>query len=622
MAKNPTKISSRSEKKLPETDEKEKPGFRERFDALKNLPEFFRQIYHTQPWLTTGNLLLRLLRSVIPLLTLYLGKLIIDEVVLLTSKPVKDLSPIWWLIGLEFGLAIFSDLLNRGIMLCDSLLGDLFANRSSVQIMEHAATLDLAQFEDPTFYDKLERARQQTVGRTALLSQTLSQVQDLITMFFLAAGLVVFNPWLILLLVVAVVPSFLGELYFNAESYSLMHGWTPQRRELDYYRYTGASDATAKEVKMFSLSGFLTERYRTLSAQYYEANKKLSVRRAMWGSLLSNVGTGGYYVAYGIIIFQTVAGILSLGSLTFLAGSFRQLRSLLESILGRFTGITQGALYLKDYFEFFAIQPNIVSPAKPRPFPNPVLHGFTFENVGFKYPNSERWANRNLNFTLHAGEKLALVGENGAGKTTLVKLLARLYDPDEGRILLDGYDIKEYDLTALRRNIGVIFQDFIHLLLSAKINVAVGDIAEIENMPRIEMAAHQSLADTVIAKLPNGYDQILGKHFKGGVNLSGGEWQKIALARAYMRDAQLLILDEPTAALDARAEYEVFQRFAELTQGKSAVLISHRFSTVRMADRILVLENGTVRESGSHEDLMQQNGRYAELFRLQAKGYQ
>ncbi len=642
MAKKPNKVSARTERKLADKEEVPKPTFRQRFDALQNLPDFFRQIYQTQPWMTIGNIILRLLRSAIPVLMLYIGKLIIDEI----NNPLiykdgnadwslwKDFfsnfsltassgtGRIWALILLEFALAIIADLLNRGIMLLDSLLGDLFANQSSVKIMEHASTLDLAQFEDPTFYDKLERARQQTVGRTALLSQTLSQVQDIISMVFLAAGLVIFNPWLILLLAASVVPSFLGELYFNAESYSLVFGWTPQRRELDYYRYIGASDATAKEVKMLGISDFLTNRYKKLSAEYYEANKKLSVKRAFWGSLLSNIGTAGYYVAYGIIIFQTIAGALTLGSLTFLAGSFRQLRTLLETILGRFTGITQGALYLKDYFDFFAIQPHITSPPKPKPFPTTIQTGFTFENVGFKYPNSERWANRNLNFTLRAGEKLALVGENGAGKTTLVKLLARLYDPDEGRILLDGIDIKEYDLGEFRKNIGVIFQDFIHLLLTARVNIAVGDIDKLDNMNQIEKAAHQSLADSVIQKLPNGYEQILGKHFKGGVNLSGGEWQKIALARAYMREAQLLILDEPTAALDARAEYEVFLRFAELTQGKSAVLISHRFSTVRMADRILVLEDGSVKEIGSHEELMSQKGRYAELFQLQAKGYQ
>jgi len=597
--------------------------FRERLQALRNLPAFFRMVWQTSPAMATANIVLRLIRSAIPLLVLYLAKLIIDEVVFITqTPPPHNLRYLWMLVGAEFGLAVLSDALSRGLSLLDSLLGDLFANRTSIQIMEHAATLDLDQFEDSTFYDKLERARQQTIGRTVLLSQVLGQVQDTVTMGFLAVGLVAFNPWLILLLLLAVVPAFLGESYFNERSYSLVRGWTPERRELDYLRFTGASDETAKEVKIFGLSGFLIGRFRQLSQKYYSANRNLAVRRASWGGVFATIGSAGYYGAYVYIIMQAAAGRLTIGDLTFLAGSFRQLRGLLEGILGRFSSVSQGALYLQDLFDFLQIQPRIFTPAAPRPFPKPIREGFVFENVGFKYTNSERWANRHLDFTLRAGEKLALVGENGAGKTTLVKLLARLYDPEEGRILLDGHDLREYDLAELRQNIGVIFQDFVKFQMTASHNIAVGRIDEEVNRPRIEHSAHQSLADTVIEKLPAQYDQMLGRKFAKGVELSGGEWQKVALGRAYMRDAQVLILDEPTAALDARAEYEVFQRFADLTKGKTAVLISHRFSTVRMADRILVLEHGQLLEVGSHEELLARNGRYAELFRLQARGYQ
>ena len=487
--------------------------------------------------------------------------------------------------------------------------------------MEHAATLDLEQFEDSEFYDKLERARQQTVGRTVLLSQVLAQVQDLITMIFLLAGLIAFNVWLILLLLVAIIPSFLGESYFNDRTYALTRRQTPERRELDYIRYVGASDETAKEVKLFNLSGFVIDRFRLLSEKFYNSNKKIAVKRASWGTLFSFIGSLGYYTAYVVMILQTIEGAISIGTLTFLAGSFRQLRTLLESILSRFTSVSQGAIYLRDYFDFFEIQPKIKTGAGSLSFPNPVKEGFTFENVGFRYQNSDAWANRNLNFTLHAGEKLALVGENGAGKTTLVKLLARLYDPTEGRILLDGIDLREYDLLQLRRNIGVIFQDYLHYQMSVAQNIAVGNIDEQHNRDLIEAAAEKSLASTVVQKLPNKYEQALGKRFNDGVELSGGEWQKVALARAYMREAQLLILDEPTSALDARAEYQVFQRFAELTQGKIAVLISHRFSTVRMADRILVLDQGNMLEIGTHEELLASGGRYAELFELQAMGY-
>jgi ATP-binding cassette subfamily B protein len=488
--------------------------------------------------------------------------------------------------------------------------------------MKHAAILDLDQFEDSAFYDKLERARQQTIGRTILLSQVLSQVQDGITLLFLSAGLVVFNPWLMVLLFVAVLPAFLGEAYFNDKSYALNRRQTPERRELDYIRYVGASDETAKEVKLFDLSPFFIDRFRTLSGRFYTDNKRLALRRSSWGALFAVLGSLGYYAAYVFIIIKAVAGDLSIGSLTFLAGSFRQMRGLLEGILTRFTAVSQGAIYLRDFFDFFQIQPRIKPALHPRPFPNPIVQGFTFEDVGFRYGNADRWANRHLNFTLKGGEKLALVGENGAGKTTLVKLLARLYDPTEGRILLDGYDLREYDLTDLRKNIGVIFQDYLRFQMTVSQNIAAGNISEKENVELIRTSATQSLADPMVQKLPGKYDQALGKRFNQGIELSGGEWQKIALARAYMKESQLLILDEPTAALDARAEYEVFQRFSELTKGKTAVLISHRFSTVRMANRILVLEKGELLQMGSHEELLDQGGRYAELFRLQAKGYQ
>ena len=567
--------------------------------------------------------MLRIIRSAIPVSLLYIGKLIIDEVVHLSQSSASlSHTHLWELVGIEFGLAILADALGRATSLVDSLLGDLFANHTSIRIMQHAATLDLDQFEDSVFYDKLERARQQTTGRTILLSQVLSQVQDLISMCFLAAGLVSFNPWLILLLFIAVLPAFIAESYFNDRNYSLSRRQTPERRELDYLRYVGASDETAKEVKIFDLSGFFIDRFRHLSTKFYLDNKSLATKRALWGTGFSILGSLGSYTAYVFIILRAVSGQLSIGDLTFLAGSFRQLRALMEGILYRFTAVSQGAIYLKDFFDFFNIKPKINAASGARHFPNPIREGFVFENVGFRYSNSEQWANRYLNFTLKAGETLALVGENGAGKTTLVKLLARLYDPSEGRILLDGYDLREYDLTELRTHTGVIFQDYLRYQMPVSQNIAAGNIREKENRELIMASARQSLADAVVQRLPGKYDQPLGKRFNQGVELSGGEWQKIALARAYMKEAQLLILDEPTAALDARAEFEVFQRFSELTKGKTAVLISHRFSTVRMADRILVLDRGELLEVGSHQELLAMNGRYAELFRLQAKGYQ
>jgi ATP-binding cassette subfamily B protein len=596
--------------------------FKERVATLRNLPAFFILVWETNAGMMVANSLLRLIKSTVPVALLYVGKLIIDQVVQL-SQHHNTHSPhyLWVLVGAEFCLAILSDALTRGIALLDSLLGDLFSNHTSVKIMAHAATLDLDQFEDSIFYDKLERARQQTVGRTILLSQVMSQVQDLITMGFLAGAILAFNPWLFMLLLLAVIPAFMGESYFNDKSYTLSRQQTADRRELDYIRFLGASDETAKEVKIFNLSGFITDRFKVLSNKFYYAGKHLSTRRFGWGTFFAVVGSAGYYCAYFFIILKTVDGHLSIGSLTFLAGSFRQMRGLLEGILSRFTSVAQGSLYLRDFFDFFEIQPKIVPTLNPKKFPHPIQHGFTFEDVGFKYVNTDKWANRNLSFTLHAGEKLALVGENGAGKTTLVKLLARLYDPTEGRILLDGVDLKQYDLAELRMNVGVIFQDYLRYQMSLAQNIAVGNIAEQDNRELIITSARQSLADKLADKLPGRYDQALGRRFNDGVELSGGEWQKVALARAYMKDAQLMILDEPTAALDARAEYEVFQRFSELTKDKSAVLISHRFSTVRMADRILVLDKGEIVEIGSHEELLKNNGRYAELFLLQAAGY-
>lgn len=602
-------------------------GFSEQLNSLRNVPRFFRMIWEVSPRLTVWNVALRLLQSGVPLSMLYVGKEIIDLVVKAISAPqgAPDIAswahPVWFWVGLEFGLAVLSSLLNRAITLTDSLLGDLVNNDSSVRIIRHAATLDLYQFEDAAFYDKLERARTQTAGRTALMSMVLSQAQDLITVIFLAGGLVAFNPWLLLILVVAVIPSFIGETRFNQESYSLTRSWTPERRELDYLRYIGASNETAKEIKIFGMENFIADRFKVISHKYFLANQKLALRRAAWGSFFSAVGTASYYAAYVFVIGQTVMGQITLGTLTFLAGAFSRMQGLLQGIVSRFSRIGETSLYLQDLFDFLELEPLSKKHHGTRRVPRPIREGFRFENVGFKYAGSEAWALRHLSFTLNPGEKLALVGENGAGKTTIVKLLANLYQPTEGRILLDGVDLREYDPEDLRREIGIIFQDYVRFMFTAGENIAVGNIPEKENQPRIEGAARKSLADTVVETLPQKYGQMLGKRFQGGVDLSGGQWQKVALARAYMREAQLVILDEPTAALDARAEHEVFLRFAELMKGKAAVLISHRFSTVRMADRILFLENGQLLELGSHEELLAKGGKYAELFRLQAKGY-
>jgi len=630
------------------------PSWRDRVAAYRYLPPLIKMVWETKPSYTLAMMALRLLRAFVPVGTLWIGKLIIDAVVSArTSGP--DFARLWKLVGLEIAIVVVGDILTRASALVESLLGDLFSNRTSIRLMEHAASLDLYQFEDPAFYDQLERARQQTTGRIGLLAQLFGMVQDLLTLISLGAALLVYSPWLLLLLALSVLPSFLGETHFASLEYSLFWRWTPERRMLDYLRYVGASDRTAKEVQMFGLAPWLIERFRVLSDKFYRENKGLSLRKAIVSTALSFVGSAGYYGAYAIILVRAMRGAISVGTLTFLAGTFRQSRALIQSILLGASNIYQQCLYLKDLFDFFDMTPSIKSEPGAAQVPDPIIDGFSFEDVGFRYPGSETWAVRHVNFKLRPGERLAFVGENGAGKTTLTKLLARLYDPTEGRILLDGRDLREYDIASIRRNVSVIFQDFVRYDLRFDENIGVGEIEAVQPyfqsndvdfssgqngknggsnsnghsgtpgstvVPEsIVDAADKSLASSLLSRFTAGYRQMLGRRFEGGVDLSGGEWQKIALARAYMRDVQLLILDEPTAALDARAEYEVFVRFSELVAGRMAVIISHRFSTVRMADRIIVLYGGLVVEEGSHDELVARGGQYAELFALQAEGY-
>ncbi len=634
------------------------PSWRERADALRYVPPLIRLVWETHRGYTVAIAALRVVRAFVPIAALWVAKLIIDFV-----QGSLGASPDWGrltqLVLLELAIVIGGEVLARGSVLVESLLGDLFSNRISVRLMRHAATLDLAQFEDPEFYDHLERARRQTVGRIGLLTQLLGMAQNALTLVTLGSAMLAYSPWLLVLLVGAIVPSFVGETHFASLGYSLLYRWTPERRQLDYLRFVGASDRTAKEVQMFGLAGWLTERYRVLSERFYDENRRLSIRRAVVSTALSVVGTLGYYAAYAIILVRAVEGAITIGSLTFLAAAFSRSRDLIQGLLLGAGDIFEQSLYLKDLFAFFEVQPTITSKPGAPAVPGVIREGFVFEDVGFRYPGSDRWAVRHVNLTIHPGERIALVGENGAGKTTITKLLARLYDATEGRILLDGRDLREYDLASVRQAIGVIFQDFVRYDMAFDENIAVGEIGEAEEylggvyddrraagdkvrsngasalpladrdppvadrIPPIAItaAAEQSLAASLLPRLPGGYRQMLGRRFEGGIDLSGGEWQKVALARAYMREAALLILDEPTAALDARAEYDVFVRFNELMAGRMAVVISHRFSTVRMADRIVVLDGGTVAEEGTHDELVARGGLYAELFLMQAAGY-
>jgi ATP-binding cassette, subfamily B, bacterial len=596
-------------------------GWRERLAALRNVPPVLRIVWQSGPLVVSLGLVFRLISSLIPLAALWITKLIIDGIVIAVTshQPVNPL--LWWLVAAEFAIAIFGSILGRATDYVDALLADKYTRHISIQVMKHAAELDLTAYEDPVFYDRLERARVQATDRLGMIQSIGRLVQQVITAASLSVSILVFSPWLLLLLIAGILPAFLGESHFAFLGYARNFRQTPVRRELDYLRVLGGSREAAKELKLFGLKDFLIGRFTRLSDQIYRENVDLARRRLIAGSFLSMIGTAGYYSAYVYVIWRTVTGSLSIGTLTFLTGAIVQASGNIQQIFSSLSSIADQALFLTDLLAFFEMQPTIRSKPHALPAPRPIVSGFEFRNVSFRYPGTSRLVLNSLDFHLRAGERVALIGKNGEGKTTLVKLMTRLYDPVEGQVLLDGVDLREYNLEDLYREIGVIFQDFMRYEMTARENIAVGRIDEINNLPLLKTAADKSMADEVIERLPRDYEQMLGRRFESGVDLSGGEWQKIALARAYLRDAQVLILDEPTAALDARSEFEVFQRFAELTAGKSALFISHRFSTVRMADRIVVLENGRIAEDGNHEKLLNLGGRYAEMFEMQAASY-
>ncbi len=596
-------------------------GWRERLSALRNVPAVLRIVWDSGRTVVVLGVVFRVVASVLPLGLLWITKLIIDILVRARTAHQAVGTWLWWLVAAEFSLAVFGSVLSRGVDFLDALLADKYTRHVSVLVMKHAAQLDLAAYEDPVFYDRLERARVQATDRLGMIQSIGRLLQQVITTISLSIAIMLFSPWLLLMLVGCVVPAFLGESHFAFLGYAKNFRQTPIRRQLDYLRVLGGSKEAAKELKLFGLAPFLTERFSRLSDQIYNEDVGLARRRLTAGSFLSMISTAGYYLAYVFVIWRTVAGVLSIGAFTFLAGAIQQASSNIQQIFSTVSSIADQALFLTDLIAFFEMRPAIASKPNALPAPRPITRGFEFRNVSFRYPGSSRLVLDGLNFHLHPGERVALIGENGEGKTTIVKLLTRLYDPLEGQVLLDGVDLREYDLEDLYREIGVIFQDFMRYEMTARENIAVGRIEQIDDIPHIHQSARKSMADEVVGKLAHGYEQMLGRRFDGGVDLSGGEWQKVALARAYLRDAQILILDEPTAALDARSEYEVFQRFAELTAGKMALFISHRFSTVRMADRIVVLENGRIAEDGDHEQLTHLGGRYAEMFELQAASY-
>jgi ATP-binding cassette, subfamily B, bacterial len=592
-----------------------------RLSALRNVPAVAGIVWDCGPAVVSWGLALRVLTALSPLALLAVTRIILDSIVGFLSRGQAMRPHFWWWVALEFLIASASTFLNRAIDFSDTLLADKYIQHISVRIMRQAASLDLATYEDPSFHDKLERARVQATDRLGMIQQMGRLLQQVISTVALAAGIVVFSPWLLIVLILCVIPAFVGESHFAFLGYSLAFQQTPVKRELDYLRFLGVSKESAKELKVFGLNRYLTDRFENLSVKIYEENVGLARRRFVASSFLTLLSTVGYYGAYAYVIYQTLSGKLSVGTLTFLAGAIAGASTNLQSIFSTFSSIADQSLFLGDLLNFLGLRPTIRSKENGLKCPRPIHAGIEFRNVSFAYPGTSRLVLRNLNLRLGQGERIALIGENGEGKTTIVKLLTRLYDPTEGAVYLDGIDLREYDLEDYVSQIAVIFQDFMRYDMTARENIAIGRISESQNLPEIKSAARKSLAENVISKLTGGYDQMLGRRFDGGVDLSGGEWQRVALARAYLRDAQVLILDEPTASLDARSEHEVFQRFADLTEGKLSVLISHRFSTVKMADRIIVLEQGRITEEGPHELLLARGGRYAEMFDLQASSY-
>ena len=596
-------------------------AWRDRVKALGNIPPVLGIVWKSGPGICALGLGLRVATGLLPLAALAVGRLIINLVVAAVKNPGTIPPIIWWLIGAEFAIAGLGNILGRVIDYTDARLADQFAREVSLRIMRHAASLDLQSFEDPVFYDKLERARVQATDRIGMLNALGRLLQQAITLISLSAGVIYYSPILFVVLLACVIPAFIGESHFAFLGYSLAFSLTPMRRELDYLRDLGTRKESAKELKVFGLGPYLQNRFSNINDEVIGRNRKLLTRRVIAGSFLGLVSSVGYYGSYAYLVIRALQGHLSVGDLTFLAGALQGTSSQIQLIFSTFTSIADQALFLTDLLQFFAVQPNIRTAGAAKPAPNPIRQGFEFKQVSFRYPGTERWVLNKLDFRIHPGERIALVGENGQGKTTLVKLISRLYDPTEGQILLDGVDLREYDLASLQHEVGVIFQDFVRYDMTARENIGVGRIEFLDEEPRLLEAAQKSRASDIMDRLPHGLDQMLGRRFEGGVDLSGGEWQKFALARAYARDAQLLILDEPTAALDAPSEYEIFVRFAELTEGKMALLISHRFSTVRMCDRIVVLENGRIREEGTHQQLIDSGGRYADMFELQASSY-
>ncbi len=592
--------------------------------SFTHTPQAVKLVWQTNRWATIGLGFLTLVGALLPASQAWVGKLIVDGVVASIQRgaaPEQVRSVFVYLI-IELALFLLSAGLNHSRRLIQQLIQLQLANRIRGEIIHKALNLDLAFFEHPDFYDRLQNARRESGYKPVdLINDTFLIVQNTITLISFAVLLLRFSPWLVIILLVTSIPAFIAETRFAEEGFRLLTYRAPETRQINYLSRLLTEDTSAKEIKLFNLGETLLARYMTLFEKFFHEDKSLALRRALAGFSLGLIATLGFYGSYAWIVWQTVHGRISLGDMTLYLTIFRQGQTTFQGILSGVGSIYENNLFMANLFDFLGLKPQMGVAARTQKLPVPLRLGIEFRGVGFRYPDSEEWALRDIDLTIRPGEKIALVGPNGAGKTTLIKLLSRLYDPTEGTILIDGIDLRELDPLDLRQRIGVIFQDFVRYHLAASENIGFGQIEALNRLEQIIESARKSGAHSIIENLPDGYQTMLGRWFHGGHELSVGQWQKIALARAFMRDAEILVLDEPTASLDAETEYEIFRRFQELTVGKMAILISHRFSTVRMADRIVVIQEGRIAEIGSHHDLLNQGGIYGHLFSLQAEGY-